>query len=94
MAFCVGWAAIGIYGFANGDPRILIYPSDSDGIICGKEDFVDKPNLFFFDITKCLRASAGKKKIFVFMYSGCQYLSYLVVVIDRLNRYFLGELLT
>jgi len=59
LAFCVGWAVIGIYGFANGDPRILIYPSDSDGIICGKEDFVDKPNLFFFDITKCLRASAA-----------------------------------
>ena len=74
LAFCVGWAVIGIYGFANGDPRILIYPSDSDGKICGKEDFVDKPNLFFFDITKCLRASAGKKnfQIDIFIYiSGC-----------------------
>ena len=77
LAFCVGWAVIGIYGFVNGDPRILIYPSDSDGTICGKEDFANKPNLFFFDITKCLRASAGKIFLKFLFVSGCHHLCQL-----------------
>ena len=42
----------------EGDPRILIYPSDSNGEICGKGQFSEKPYLFFFDITRCLRTSA------------------------------------
>jgi hypothetical protein len=58
IAFLIGWIVIGIYGFANGNPISLVYPSDSNGEICGRGDLEDRPYLFFFDITKCLRPSS------------------------------------
>ena len=59
FAFLGGWGVVGYYGFKNGDPTRLIYPSDSSGAICGSSDkLANRPNLLFFDLTKCLRAEA------------------------------------
>ena len=59
FAFLGGWGVVGYYGFKNGDPTRLIYPSDSTGAICGSSDkLANRPNLLFFDLTKCLRADA------------------------------------
>ncbi|XP_076308432.1 choline transporter-like protein 1 [Tachypleus tridentatus] len=38
-----------------GDPKQLLHPTDSDGRICGEGDLVDKPYLFSFDLTKCIK---------------------------------------
>ena len=35
FAFLGGWGVVGYYGFKNGNPIKLIYPSDSSGRICG-----------------------------------------------------------
>ena len=57
--FLGGWGVVGYYGFKNGDPTRLIYPSDSTGAICGSSDkLANRPNLLFFDLTKCLKADA------------------------------------
>ena len=56
IAFLVGWGVVGYYGFKNGNPIKLIYPSDSSGRICGSSaGFEDRPNLLFYDLTKCLK---------------------------------------
>ena len=55
FAFLGGWGVVGYYGFKNGDPTRLIYPSDSSGAICGSSDkLANRPNLLFFDLTKCI----------------------------------------
>ena len=36
LAFIGGWVAIAIWGFQSGTPLVLVYPSDSDGLICGR----------------------------------------------------------
>ena len=59
FAFLGGWGVVGYYGFKNGDPIKLIYPSDSTGSICGSGDLAKRPNLLFFDLTKCLMNGAG-----------------------------------
>ncbi|XP_046448873.1 choline transporter-like protein 2 isoform X1 [Daphnia pulex] len=54
IAFLVGWGIIGFYGFTLGDPQRLLHPTDSNGKICGVDETVkDKPNLFYFDLTRC-----------------------------------------
>ena len=59
FAFLGGWGVVGYYGFKNGDPTRLIYPSDSTGAICGSSDILaNRPNLLFFDLTKCMKADA------------------------------------
>ena len=59
FAFLGGWGVVGYYGFKNGDPTRLIYPSDSTGAICGSSDkLANRPNLLFFDLTKCLKPGA------------------------------------
>ena len=40
--------------FFSGDINRVIYPTDSQGRICGVGDLQDRPNLLFFDLTKCL----------------------------------------
>ncbi|CAN7937007.1 unnamed protein product [Ixodes hexagonus] len=44
-----------ISAYRNGNPERLIYPTDSQGNICGKPPFEDRKYLYFFDITKCLQ---------------------------------------
>lgn len=42
----------------HGDPKRLLYPTDSQKRICGVKtstyDFQDRPYLFFFDLTQCI----------------------------------------
>ena len=60
LAFLGGWGFVGYWGFVRGNPEVLIYPSDSRGRICGRDnqngaDLSQKPHLLFFDITRCIR---------------------------------------
>ncbi|XP_030331146.1 choline transporter-like protein 2 isoform X2 [Strigops habroptila] len=50
-----GYVAVGIVAWSYGDPRKLIYPTDSRGQFCGQEGTSNegKPFLFYFDIVKC-----------------------------------------
>lgn len=59
IAFVAGWIVVGVYAFANGNPLKLVYPSDSQGNICGSSSLVDRPHLLFFDLTKCLKPSSA-----------------------------------
>uniref|UniRef100_A0A671SUQ0 Choline transporter-like protein n=1 Tax=Sinocyclocheilus anshuiensis TaxID=1608454 RepID=A0A671SUQ0_9TELE len=44
----LGYFAVGILAWSQGDPRKVIYPTDSKGQFCGQ-----KPLLFYFNIMKC-----------------------------------------
>ena len=57
--FIGAWAAIGAYSFSFGNPAQLIYPSNSEGEICGRGEHADKPFLLFFDLTRCARLSSA-----------------------------------
>ncbi|XP_064649866.1 choline transporter-like protein 2 isoform X3 [Lineus longissimus] len=48
-------AILAYFAFINGDPNLLIYPTDSFGKLCGYGNFKDKPNLVFFDMLTCAR---------------------------------------
>ena len=39
-----------------GDPRQLLHPTDSDGRFCGAGNLIDRPYVYFFDWTKCVKA--------------------------------------
>ncbi|XP_025905692.1 choline transporter-like protein 2 isoform X1 [Nothoprocta perdicaria] len=51
----VGYVAVGIVAWTHGDPRKVIYPTDSRGQFCGQQGTpnANKPFLFYFDIVKC-----------------------------------------
>ncbi|XP_037674069.1 LOW QUALITY PROTEIN: choline transporter-like protein 2 [Choloepus didactylus] len=51
----VGYVAVGIIAWTHGDPRKVIYPTDSRGQFCGQKGTknADKPFLFYFNIVKC-----------------------------------------
>jgi len=53
-AFLVVWGIVGFYAAINGDINRVIYPTDSQGRICGRGELEDRPNLLLFDLTKCL----------------------------------------
>ncbi|ELU15407.1 hypothetical protein CAPTEDRAFT_224558 [Capitella teleta] len=55
LVFIVAFIIVGIWAFAMGDPRVLLYPSDSEGNICGYGDFENKPYVFFFDLLDCAK---------------------------------------
>jgi len=57
--FILAFLIIGLYAFAMGDPRYLIYPVDSEGNVCGSGQLGDKPYLFYFDFVKCFVGKAG-----------------------------------
>ncbi|GAB1597590.1 Hypothetical predicted protein [Argonauta hians] len=44
---------VSVFGFIHGDPRRLLYPTDSRGNICGYGEFADRPKLVFFDLLTC-----------------------------------------
>ncbi|CAK6962914.1 choline transporter-like protein 2 isoform X2 [Scomber scombrus] len=50
-----GYFAVGILAWSQGDPRKVIYPTDSRGQFCGQEGtpLAKKPLLFYFNILKC-----------------------------------------
>jgi choline transporter-like protein 2/4/5 len=55
IIFIVGMVAVSIVGYARGQPYRLVYPTDSQGSICGVGKLKDKPFLFFFDLVTCAR---------------------------------------
>lgn len=56
LVFIGCWTGIGLYAFLKGNPNVLLVPKDSQGARCGLDSHVlDKPYLFFFDLTKCLQ---------------------------------------
>ncbi|XP_068193560.1 choline transporter-like protein 2 isoform X2 [Antennarius striatus] len=56
FAICiVGYIAVGILAWSQGDPRKVIYPTDSMGQFCGQAGtpLENKRLLFYFNIMKC-----------------------------------------
>ncbi|XP_060037710.1 choline transporter-like protein 2 isoform X1 [Erinaceus europaeus] len=51
----VGYVAVGVIAWTHGDPRKVIYPTDSRGEFCGQKGTknANKPFLFYFNIVKC-----------------------------------------
>ncbi|XP_040917563.1 choline transporter-like protein 2 isoform X2 [Toxotes jaculatrix] len=51
----LGYIAVGILAWSQGDPRKAIYPTDSRGQFCGQAGtpLENKPLLFYFNIMKC-----------------------------------------
>ncbi|XP_074544588.1 choline transporter-like protein 2 isoform X1 [Halichoeres trimaculatus] len=51
----LGYFAVGIIAWSQGDPRKVIYPTDSRGQFCGQAGtpLEKKPFLFYFNILKC-----------------------------------------
>ena len=51
FAFVGSMIALGVFGYQNGDPDILIYPYDSEGNQCGRPDTktADYPYLYYTD---------------------------------------------
>ncbi|PAA71580.1 hypothetical protein BOX15_Mlig025792g1 [Macrostomum lignano] len=55
FAFCVAILLLfAVIAYARGDPKRIIYPTDSEGKICGK-DLPDRTKLAYFDFTVCAR---------------------------------------
>ncbi|KAK7504491.1 hypothetical protein BaRGS_00004357, partial [Batillaria attramentaria] len=55
LIFVLGLLAVGAYAYVWGDPKLLLYPMDSEGNLCGLGDKKGKENLFFFDLPQCAR---------------------------------------
>nr|XP_020451779.1 choline transporter-like protein 2 isoform X2 [Monopterus albus] len=55
IIFLLGYFAVGILAWSQGDPRKVIYPTDSRGQFCGQAGtpLEKKPLLFYFNILKC-----------------------------------------
>ncbi|XP_029014375.3 choline transporter-like protein 2 isoform X1 [Betta splendens] len=51
----IAYFAVGILAWSQGDPRKVIYPTDSRGQFCGQAGTpqANKPLLFYFNIMKC-----------------------------------------
>ncbi|XP_073693593.1 choline transporter-like protein 2 isoform X3 [Garra rufa] len=49
----VGYVAVGILAWTHGDPRKVIYPTDSMGQYCGQGKLEKQPLLFYFNMMKC-----------------------------------------
>ncbi|KAM6914223.1 choline transporter-like protein 2 isoform 2-T2 [Lycodopsis pacificus] len=51
----LAYIAVGILAWSQGDPRKVIYPTDSRGQFCGQAGtpLANKPLLFYFNIMKC-----------------------------------------
>lgn len=59
ILFVAGLVVVAWFAFVYGDPKLLLYPQDSNGNLCGQGDLKDKPVLFFFDLVKCGRMGPG-----------------------------------
>ncbi|XP_041368219.1 choline transporter-like protein 2 isoform X3 [Gigantopelta aegis] len=59
LAFVGGLVAVAFFAYTYGDPKLLLYPVDSNGQLCGLGSHRGKPNLFFFDLVKCGRMGPG-----------------------------------
>ncbi|KAL8625996.1 hypothetical protein ACOMHN_012588 [Nucella lapillus] len=59
ILFVLGLCGVGVYGYVWGDPKLLLYPMDSEGNLCGYGDYKGKDKLFFFDLVQCGRLGPG-----------------------------------
>ncbi|XP_062842021.1 choline transporter-like protein 4 [Trichomycterus rosablanca] len=57
MAATVGYMIIGVLAWLYGDPRHILYPQNSTGMLCGVEVNVDKPYIFYINVLKCATTS-------------------------------------
>lgn len=53
IIFILGFVVVSYFAFSRGDYKLLLYPMDTQKQLCGYGDLKDKPNLLFFDITRC-----------------------------------------
>ncbi|CAH1402978.1 unnamed protein product [Nezara viridula] len=52
--FVIAWVLVGIFALKKGNPEKILRPTDSSGRKCGLDsEVIDRPYLFFFDLTKC-----------------------------------------
>ncbi|XP_032829202.1 choline transporter-like protein 4 isoform X1 [Petromyzon marinus] len=58
MVVIAAYIVVGFLAWLNGDPRKVIYPTDSQGNYCGRGNYSDKPFLLYFDIFKCAGSAA------------------------------------
>lgn len=61
IIFVGAWIVLAGVAIRFGDPERVIYPSDSFGRICGRDELIDKPFLYFFDILQCAKINAFSK---------------------------------
>uniref|UniRef100_A0AAY5EIL2 Choline transporter-like protein n=1 Tax=Electrophorus electricus TaxID=8005 RepID=A0AAY5EIL2_ELEEL len=57
VAAIVSYMLIGILALLYGDPRHVLLPRNSTGMFCGSGVNFDKPNVLYFDVLKCARAT-------------------------------------
>lgn len=57
-AYMIGMIIVGIIAIIDGDPKRLLYATDSNGKVCGV-DYPDREFLQFFDLTKCVTKGAS-----------------------------------
>ncbi|XP_078685907.1 choline transporter-like protein 2 isoform X1 [Branchiostoma floridae x Branchiostoma belcheri] len=53
IVFIAGFLAVGILAWVHGDPKLLLYPTDSQGNLCGNGAYANKPFLHFFNLLDC-----------------------------------------
>jgi len=59
FVFCIaGWAGVSYIGFRDGNPELLIYPTNSTGQICGQGENSERPLLFFQNLLVCASMSS------------------------------------
>ena len=58
IAFLGAWGAVAFFGIQGGDIDKVLYPTNSQGEVCGRGNQKDRPYLLMFDLTKCLNAAA------------------------------------
>lgn len=46
-------------GYGYGDPKKLVYPTDSEGNMCGVGEYASKPYLAYFDILQCTKVGVA-----------------------------------
>jgi len=54
LVFLAGWGFIAFLAFKNGEISRVIYPTDSDGLVCGQGQMARREHLLLFDMTQCL----------------------------------------
>ncbi|XP_033761277.1 choline transporter-like protein 2 [Pecten maximus] len=47
---------VSAYAFMQGNPLLLLYPVDSDGVMCGQGSNAGKDYLFYFDLIECSKS--------------------------------------
>jgi len=52
-----GWVAVAVIAFRDGDPKKVLYPTNSRGEVCGQGERGDRPYMMLFDISRCIGLS-------------------------------------